>query len=149
MTNRNLEAGADVAKLAAAVSLLKWVDVTCAATALDAAGSVIVQAGELGKQYKVRDIRMTGGGTNFGSGGNRLLDLTDGTTVYTQIANADLESAVTATLPWGNAKVPFLTSVSDTKTAEGANLVFKYSGGTTDHTTGSIKFSVLVEEFAA
>src|SRR5690606_12058610 len=113
--------GADLAK----AGLAYFVDVTCAATALDSAGSVVVAAGAPGKQYKVRDVVLIGGGTNFGSGGNRLLDLTDGTTVYTQIANADLESAPAASLPFGNAKVPMLAGTMDTKTVEGADLVFK------------------------
>lgn len=143
----SLEAGADLSKMVDQYGRLFVNDVTCAATALDGALSVVVQAGSVGKRYKVRDVKLVGGGTNFGSGGNRLLDLTDGTTVYTQIANADLETAPTASLPFGNAKVPMLTGTIDTKTVEGADLVFKYSGGTTDHTTGSIKFQVMLEEF--
>ena len=131
------------------MSKLLYVDVVCSAALLDGALSVVVQAGNAAYQYKVRDIKLVGGGTNFGAGGNRLLDLTDGTTVYTQIANADLETAPTAGLPWGNAKVPLLTGVQNTKTVAGADLVFKYSGGTTDHTTGSITFQVCVERFRA
>ncbi len=137
-----------------AMSDTKWVDVTCTATLLDAStgtGKVnVISAGLATDQYKVRDVRLVGGGTNFGAGGDRLLSLTDGTTVYTTVANADLESAPAATLPWGNAKVPFLTGVSDTATAAGAALYFQYSGGTpgTPHTTGSIKFSVCVEKVA-
>ena len=146
MTDKNLEAGADLA----GGGLIYGVDVTVTAAALDSAGSVVVQAGKPGKQYKVRNVILVGGGTSFGSGGNRLIDLTDGTTVYTQIANADIESAPAASLPWGNAKVPMLTGTSDTKTAQKADLVFKYSGGTTDHSaTGSIKFYVELQEFDA
>lgn len=143
MTDKSLEAGADLA----GAGVIFGVDVTVTAAALDAAGNVVVQAGKIGKQYKVRNVILVGAGTNFGGAGNRLIDLTDGTTVYTQIANADIESAPAASLPWGNAKVPMLTGTSDTKTVEGQNLVFKYSGGTTDHTTGSIKFYVELQEF--
>ena len=143
----SLEAGADLSKLVDQYGRLFYKDVTCTAALLDGALSIVVQAGSVGKRYKVRACDLVGGGTNFGAGGNRLLDLTDGTTVYTQIANADLETAPTASLPFGNAKVPMLTGTMDTKTVENANLVFKYSGGTTDHTTGSIKFRVLLEEF--
>ncbi|MBN9265964.1 MAG: hypothetical protein J0I75_15625 [Hyphomicrobium sp.] len=140
-----------------ALSETKWVDVTCAATVLDAStgtGKVTVIAAGTGAnatdQYKVRDARLVGGGTNFGSGGDRLLSLTDGTTVWTTIANADLETAPAATLAWGNAKVPFLTGTSDTASAAGAQIYFQYSGGTpaTPHTTGSIKFSVCLEKVA-
>lgn len=125
---------------------LEWVDVHVKAVDLAAAGKVIVKAGSGVDQYKVRDIRLVGGGTNFAAGGNRLLDLTDGTTVYTTIANADLESAPAATLTWGNTKVPFLTGTSDTETTEGDDLYFNYSGGTTDHATGDIIFSVQIEK---
>ena len=133
---------------AVTLSQLKWVDVTVTAALLDSAGTVNVIAGVTGDQYKIRDVRLVGGGTNFGAGGNRLIDLTDGTTVWTQIANADIESAPTATLTWGNAKVPFLTGTSDTASASGQAIRFVYSGGTTDHSTGSIKFSVLLEKVA-
>ncbi len=132
-----------------ATSPLKWVDVTATAALLDAAGTVNVIAGVAGDQYKLRDIRLVGGGTNFGAGGDRLINLTDGTTVWTQIANADIEAAPAATLAWGNAKVPFLTGTSDTASVAGQAIRFVYSGGTTDHGgTGSIKFSVLLEKVA-
>lgn len=128
-----------------------WVDVTCTATVLDAStgtGKVEVAPAIPFAQFKVRDIILVGGGTNFGAGGDRLLSLTDGTTVYTTIANADLETAPAASLRWSNAKVPMLTGTSDTATAVGAQLYFQYSGGTpaTPHTTGSIKFAVLLEK---
>lgn len=118
----------------------KWVDVTVTAAILDGAGSVEVMHAS---GYKVRDVKLIGGGTNFGAAGDRLIGLTDGTTTYTTIANADIEAIPSVTLPLGNAKVPFLTGTIATATA--GPLVFKYSGGTTDHVTGSIKFSVCVE----
>jgi len=127
---------------------LTWVDVAATAALLDGTGTVPVVVASAGDQYKVRDIRLVGGGTNFGAGGDRLLDLTDGTTVWTQIANADLETAPTVTLPWGNAKVPFLTGTSDTESVAGEDIRFVYSGGASDHTTGSISFSVLLEKVA-
>lgn len=126
----------------------KWVDVTVTAALLDAAGTAPVIVGAAGDSYKIRGIRLVGGGTNFGAGGNRLISLTDGTTVWTTIANADIEAAPAATLHWGDAKVPYLTGTSDTASAAGQNIRFAYSGGTTDHSTGSIKFSVLLEKVA-
>lgn len=137
-----------------AMSELKWVDVTCTATVLDAStgtGKVeVIPAGAATDQYKIRNVRLVGGGTSFDSGGDRLLSLTDGTTVWTTIANSDLESAPSATLDWGNSKVPFLTGTSDTASAAGAQIYFQYSGGTpaTPHTTGSMKFSVCLEKVA-
>lgn len=131
------------------ISPLKWVDVTVTAALLDSAGTVNVIAGVTGDQYKVREIRLVGGGTSFAAGGNRNISLTDGTTVYTTIDNADIEAAPAATLTWGDDKVPFLTGTSDTATASNAALRFAYSGGTTDHSaTGSIKFSVCIEKVA-
>lgn len=136
---RNMEKG----------SVLQYVDVVCTAALLDGALSIIAVPGKTGWQMKVRDVKLVGGGTNFGAGGNRLLDLTDGTTVYTTVPNANLETAPTVSVPLGNAAIPFLTGTINTKTVAGADLVFKYSGGTTDHSTGSITFQVCVEWFPA
>jgi hypothetical protein len=130
------------------LSPVKWVDVAATAALLDGAGTVNVIAGVAGDQYKIRDIRLVGGGTNFGAGGDRLIDLTDGTTIWTRIANADIEAAPAATLEWGNAKVPFLTGTSNTASVAGQAIRFVYSGGAADHTTGSITFSVGLEKVA-
>jgi hypothetical protein len=126
----------------------KWIDVTVTAALLDGGGTVPVITGVAGDQYKIRGIRLVGGGTNFGAGGNRNISLTDGTTTWTTVANADIESAPAATLGWGDTKVPFLTGTSDTASVAGENIRFAYSGGTTDHTTGSIVFSVQIEKVA-
>ena len=131
------------------LSPIKWVDVAVTAALLDAAGTVNVIAGVAGDQYKIREIRLVGGGTNFGAGGDRLIDLTDGTTIWTTIANADIETAPATTLDWGNAKVPYLTGTSDAASASNAAIRFQYGGGTTDHGgTGSINFSVCLEKVA-
>ncbi len=128
------------------IASLKWFTVTCSAATLDAALKVaVITPLERTETYMIRDIRLIGGGTNFGAGGDRLLDLTDGTTVWTQIANADLETAPTATLTWGNTKVPFLTGKNNTVSVAGQKIYFAYSGGASDHTTGSIVFHVLLE----
>lgn len=142
--------GAEAIEVAGlAINPIVWVTVDATAAVLDGAGSVLVMDGGGGTdQYLVREIFLIGGGTNFGAGGDRLLDLTDGTTVYTQIANADLESAPAATLRWGAAKVPFLTGTAATPTTAGDDLVFEYSGGASDHTTGSISFAVCLEKVA-
>lgn len=145
----NMKEGSAMQRGGIAMSSLKWVDVTVTAALLDSAGQVNVIDASTSDSYKIRNIRLIGGGTNFGSGGNRLIDLTDGTTVWTTIANADIESAPSATLDWGNTKVPFLTNKSDVASVAGAAIGFKYSGGTTDHSgTGSIKFSVCLEKVA-
>lgn len=136
-----------------------WVDVTVTAALLDGAKNVPVFTPALQTiaQYKVRDIRLTGGGTSFGAAGDRNISLTDGTTVWTTILNANIEAAPAVTQSWGGAAsplvatavaiVPYLTGVSDTKSVARQAIRFQYSGGTTDHGgVGSIKFSVCLEK---
>ncbi len=133
------------------LALEKWVDIAVTAAALDSAGSATVIAAATGDSYKVRDIRLQGGGTNYAAGGDRLIQLTDGTSVYTVIPNASIEAASATSLAWGTTAVPFPATGAalTTATTAGSALVFKYSGGTTDHSaTGSITFSVLVEKVA-
>lgn len=122
------------------------VDVTVTAALLDSGGKVtVIPAGQ--GQWKIRGITLVGGGTNYAAGGDRNISLSDGTTTWTTIANADIESAPAASLPWGNAKVPMLTGTTDTASAANAEIKFAYSNGTTDHSaTGSIKFNVLLEK---
>ncbi len=129
---------------------LRWYEVTATAALLDGAGTVAVKVPTTATaQYKVRDIKLIGGGTNFASGGDRTLSLTDGTTTWTTVPNASLETAPTASVPWGNTAIPFLTGTADTASAAGATIRFQYAGGTTDHSaTGSIKFHVLLERVA-
>lgn len=121
-------------------------DLTLTAALLDSGGKVVAIAAGNG-QWKVRNITLVGGGTNFGAGGDRNISMTDGTTIWTTIANADIEAAPAASLPWGNAKVPMLTGTSDTASAANAEIRFAYSGGTTDHSAvGSVKVNVLLEK---
>lgn len=134
-------------------SSLIYTDVAVTATLLASSGKIYVAnptaVGDSRAQYKVRDIVLVGGGTNFAAGGDRLISLTDGTTIWTTIANADIESAPAASLRWGDTKVPFLTSKSATASVAGAGVYFAFSGGTTDHgTTGSITFTVCLEKIA-
>lgn len=134
---------------AVVVSPIKWVDVAATAALLDAAGTAPVIAGVAGDQYKIREIILVGGGTNFGAGGDRTIVLTDGTTVWTTIANVDIEAAPAASLRWGDAKVPFATGTSNTASVAGQAIRFAYAGGTTDHGgAGSITFSVCLEKVA-
>lgn len=130
------------------MSDLKWIDVAVTAALLDGGGSVALVTGAAADQYKVREIILVGGGTNFGAGGNRTIVLTDGTTVYTTIANADIEAAPAASLKWGDTKVPFATGTSNAATVAGSTPRFQYAGGTTDHSTGSINFSVCLQKVA-
>lgn len=142
----NIPAGGTLSADSISLSFLKYVDVAVTAAVLDGAGNQVVVTAGTGDRFKIREIILVGGGTNFGAGGNRNIILTDGTTTYTTIANADIEAAPAASLRWGDTKVPFSGGTSNTATVAGQNLRFTYSGGTTDHTTGSITFSVGLEK---
>jgi len=124
-------------------------DVTVGFAALATGGSVILQASSGAKQYKIRSLELEGFGTNFsGGGGDRLGEVTDNTSVYSIIPAATMQSLVNAR--WGvGAPLPNSATVAnDTSTAAGANLVFKYTGGTTDYTAGSLRISGLMQRVA-
>ena len=123
-------------------------DTTVGQAALASGGSVTLQASSGSKQYKVRVLQLNSGGTNFsGGGGDRLGQVTDGTTVYSVIPAATMQSLVNA--QWGVTALPNPASAAiNTSTAAGAALVFKYSGGTTDYTAGSLVISGLLQRVA-
>ena len=124
-------------------------DITAGFAALAAGGAVNLLVSSGAHQYKIVSLWTNLGGTNFsGGGGNRLGQITDGTTVYSVIPAASLQTIANA--GWGmSAALPFpATAAIDTSTAAGASLQFKYSGGTTDYTAGSIVISGLVQQVA-
>lgn len=131
-------------------SNLIWHDVTCSAAALASAGTVVIQASSGAKQYAVRDIKVNYGASGLsGGGGDRLLSITDGTTVYndTGITAALLGTPVNTV--WGGSGNPLPGTVAmDTPTAAGASLVAQYIGGAADYAAGSVVISVLVERVA-
>jgi hypothetical protein len=120
-----------------------FVDVVVAASALASAGTVILQPSSGTKQYKIRNIWINGfGGTNFsGGGGNRNIAIGDGTTVWTIIPAATLQSLVNAT--WGSTAVPFpASSAINQGSGSGMPIYAVYNGGTTDYSTGSVTISI-------
>lgn len=127
-----------------------WVEVVVTAARLDGAGNVplftpALQASTA--RYKVRNIRLVGGGVSYGAGGDRNISLTDGTTTWVIVPNATIEAAPAATVDWGQAGVPFNAGTSDSLSVAKQAIRFQYSGGTTDHGgVGSIKFSVCLEK---
>lgn len=125
-------------------SNLIYFSVTVGQAALATGGEVVLQASSGAKQYRLIDLKMDAGGTNFsGGGGDRLLDVTDGTTVYSTIPAADIQTLTNNS--WGDAKMPAPAAAGwNTSTAAGAPLVAKYSGGTTDYTAGSVIISGLI-----
>ncbi len=127
---------------------LIYVDVTVGQAALAAAGSVTLRASSGSIQYKIRNIFVNSNGTNFsGGGGDRLLSITDNTTVYSLVPAASLQTL--ANTAWGSVGVPFPASAAiNTNTAAGAAIVAKYSGGTADYTAGSVVISLILERVA-
>jgi hypothetical protein len=124
-------------------------NVTVGFAALATGGTVTLYASSGSKQYRLLQLYMNGHGTNFsGGGGDRLLAITDSTTVYSVVPATNLQTLLNA--GWGiSTPLPFPASVAiDTLTAAGASLVAKYSGGTTDYTAGSVVFTGLLQRVA-
>lgn len=116
-------------------TVTKKVNITAANLAAAAKVDILTPA-SVTEQWCVENVVLVGGGTNFNADGDRLVSLTDGITVYTTIANTDIETAPSVSLPFGNAKVPYLTGTIGTLTAAGAQIYLQYSGGATDASTG-------------
>lgn len=123
-------------------------DVTVGQAALASAGTVTLQASSGAKQYKIRELYLNSGGTNFsGGGGDRLATISDGTTDYSVIPAATLQSLANAR--WGDTGLPFPASAAiNTSTAAGVAVTIAYSGGTTDYTAGELVISGVLERVA-
>ncbi len=122
-------------------------ETTIGFAALGSAASVPVLPALTGEQWCVREIRLSGAGTNF-SGGDRLLDIRQGTTIYSAIPAATLQALAAAR--WGDTGVPYpATAVHlTTPTAAGESVVATYSGGATDYTAGELTVVITAERFA-
>lgn len=120
----------------------------CSQADLAAGGSVILIPGSGTKQYKIIELFINSGGTNFsGGGGDRLGQVTDNTTVYSVIPAVSLQTLANAR--WGSTAMAFPASAAiNTSTVAGQALRFKYSGGTTDYTAGSVTISGLAMRVA-
>lgn len=132
------------------ISDLAWHDVACSAAALATGGEVVIQASSGSKQYKIRDIRVNYSASGLsGGGGDRLLQITDGTTVYN---NAGITAALLGTpvnTIWGGSGNPLAGTVAmNTSSVAAAAIVAKYAGGTTDFASGTVNISVLTQRVA-
>lgn len=132
------------------ISDLIWIDVPLGQAALASSGHVTIQASSGAKQYIVRDIRVNYGASGLsGGGGNRLITVTDGTTIWN---NAGLTAALLGTpinTVWGGTGNPLPGTVAmNTASVAGSPIYAVYSGGTTDYTAGSVTISVLVQRTA-
>src|SRR5688572_3803009 len=123
-------------------------DIAPSYATLGSGGKVnLITAATLTAEYRIRVLVM-GTGSNFsGGGGDRLGRITDGTTVFSVVPEADMQSLSNAY--WGSTALPFPASnVPNAKTQPGANLYFEYQGGTTDYTAGILGISGLLERTA-
>lgn len=124
-------------------------DVTVGQADLAAGASKVLYASGGAKQYRIVALWINSGGTNFsGGGGDRLGEITDGTTVYSIIPAATMQALVNA--GWGiGTDLPFPASAPlNTPTVAGASLVMKYNTGTTDYLAGSVVISGILERIA-
>lgn len=123
-------------------------DVTVGQAALAAGGAVALITSSGSKQYKIRSLQLNSGGTNFsGGGGDRLGQVTDGTTVFSVVPAATMQSLANA--QWGVTALPNPASAAiNTSTVAGANLSFKYSGGAADYTAGSLVITGVAQRVA-
>lgn len=123
-------------------------DVTVGQAALASAGTVTLVPALAGAQYKIRELYLNSGGTDFsGGGGDRLATISDGTTDYSVIPAATLQSLANAR--WGDTGLAFPASAAiNTSTAVGVAVTIAYSGGATDYTAGSMVISGVLERVA-
>ena len=123
-------------------------DVTVTSAALATGGIVTLYTSSGSKQYKVRSLQLNSGGTNFsGPSGDRLGLVTDGTTAFSLIPAATMQSLVNA--QWGVTALPNPSAAAiNTSTVAGASLKLVYSAGTTDYTAGSLVISGLLQRVA-
>lgn len=129
---------------------LIWVDVACTSAALATAGKVQIAAAAGTKQYKIRDVRVNYSASGLsGSSGDRLLSITDGTTVYnsTGITAALLGTPVNTL--WGGTGNPVAGTVAmNTSSVAGAQIYVQYIGGTIDYSAGTVNLSVQLQRVA-
>lgn len=130
---------------------ISYIQKTIAFSDLSSAASFTIQAaGPVTDSWKVREVFLSGDGTNFNAGGDRLINIQDtsGTIIFTVIPEATLESLAAAR--WGDTGTPYPATASDlfAGSTAGENIIAKYSGGATDYTSGSLTITVLLEKVA-
>ncbi len=122
---------------------LQVFEVTVGQAALGTGGEVILLDAAASETWKVIDIVLSADGTNFDAGGDRDLDITDGTSIWSVVPAATLKAL--AVSRWGvDAGMPNPATASHLFAASvsGTDIVAKYSGGTTDFTAGSLTLRV-------
>lgn len=129
------------------LSVIRAFQTTVGQASLASGGTVKLLDAATAEQWKVRGIFLSGAGTNFsGGGGDRLLDIKEGTTIFSVIPAATLQTLAAAV--WGDTGVPFPATAAHltTATAAGADIVAAYSGGATDYSAGELTIVLLAEQ---
>lgn len=123
-------------------SVIKCFDINATAASLATGGAAGVVTGG---GYKIREIYLNSGGTNFsGGGGDRDIQISDGTNVFSVIPAATAQALVNSS--WGlDTDLPFPVSVP-INTTTAATLFIAYSGGTTDYAAGSLTLSFVLQK---
>ncbi len=124
-------------------------ETTVGQAGLASAGTVTLLDALDAEQWKIREIYLSGAGTNFsGGGGDRLLTISDGTSIWTVIPAATLQSLAVAR--WGDAGTPFPATASHltAASAAGTDITAAYSGGATDYTAGALTLVLVAERVA-
>lgn len=125
-----------------------WVaEIALGQAALATAGKVNIWTPPSGstQKIKIRNLLLSGEGTAFSGGsGDRLISVTDGTSIWTAITAALLGTPVASR--WGDSGIPFPATKAHLS-AESVNgqVYAQYSGGTNDYTAGALKLIVTYE----
>lgn len=116
-----------------------YFDTTVTFDQLAGGASVPLVSTFFGGQYRVRDLKLVYNSLNL-LGGDRDINITDGTSVYSTIPSASLITSSNST--WGSVSMPF-DSVTplNTLTQPGLDLSAIYTGGTTDYVSGEVTIS--------
>ncbi len=119
-------------------------EVTVNYGSLTSGGVLRIVDGFQQQRFKVREIFLSGDGTNF-SGGNRNIEVFSASLNFTVIP-AGIAQALTAAR-WGDTGAPYPSLASEffAETGDGADLNVRYQGGTTDYTAGELRLLVMLE----
>ncbi len=119
-----------------------YFSVSVAFSDLATGGSKVLFTSSGSKQYILYVLGLSDTGGDWATG-NRLLLITDNTTNYSAAPATSLTA--TGNYMWGDTGLPLPASGGWTvPTAAGASLVAKYTGGTTDYTSGTITVAGLL-----
>lgn len=132
------------------VGQFSLIPVSLGHAALASAGKVNIQLSTGTQQYVVNDIRVRYASAGLsGSSGDRLISISDGTTVYNSTGITAALAGTPVNTAWGGSGNPLPGSVDmATPTAAGANLFAQYIGGTTDYSAGSLLLQVEIVRVA-